>query len=619
MSPDMWLALAILAGAIVLFITEWLRVDVVAIAVMVALMLTGLLSTAEALSGFSNPAVLTIAALFIVGGAVMQTGLADWIGRGILSIAGTNPVTLILVIMGAVALLSSFMSSTGTVAVLLPAIVSLARNAKISPSRLLIPLAFGSLMGGALTLIGTPPNLIASDVLRDAGLTPFQLLDFTPMGLILLAAGILFMLLVGRHFLPDHMPVQDVQRIDSPAELVELYRLPDNLFRLRVRRESGLLGKTVVESRLGEDFQVSVLEILQPRTGLRRSETSSGLRSNGLERVPVASRPIGAHDILVVQGDPNNVRHAAAYWNLGLQSAQVREEHDLISDEVGVAEVLLPPRSSLAGRTLVESRFGSTYHLTVLGISRPGEGDGLDLKNTVLQFGDTLLVQGAWRDILALRNKRRDFVVIGEPEAMAGAPVRRKAPLVLLILVGMLVLLVTNATSVAAASMLAALAVILAGCVTIDQAYEAVDWKSIVLVAGMLPMSIALERVGLVNIIAQGLIDTVGTLGPLAVLAGLFLLTALFTQVLSNTATTVVIAPIALAAAVKMDVEPYALVMAVAMAASMAFASPVASPVNALVMGAGRYRFGDYARVGVPLLLLCLVLCVLFLPLLFPF
>jgi di/tricarboxylate transporter len=618
----MWLALIILAAAIVLFITEWLRVDVVAIAVMVALMLTGLLSTGEALSGFSNPAVLTIAALFIVGGAVMQTGLADWIGRGILSVAGTNPATLILIIMVAVALLSSFMSSTGTVAVLLPAIVSLARNAKISPSRLLIPLAFGSLLGGALTLIGTPPNLIASDVLREAGMSPFQLLDFTPMGLILLVAGILFMLLVGRHFLPDHMPVQEVQRIDSPVELVELYRLPDNLFRLRVRRDSGLVGKSIVESRLGENFQVSVLEILkpvQPRAGLRRSEPSLGPRSNGLQRVPVATHTIGASDTLVVQGDPNNVRHAAAYWNLGLQPAKTREGHDLISDEVGVAEVLLPPRSSLAGQTLVESRFGSVHHLTVLGISRPGAKGDHDLKDTVLQFGDTLLVQGAWHDILALRNKRRDFVVIGEPEAMAAAQTRRKAPLVLLILAGMLALLVTNATSVAAASMLAALAVILTGCVTIDQAYEAVDWKSIVLVAGMLPMSIALEHVGLVNIISQGLIDTLGVLGPLVLLAGLFVLTALLTQVVSNTAATVVLAPIALAAASKMGVQPYALVMAVAMAASMGFASPVASPVNALVMGAGAYRFGDYARVGVPLLLICLVLCVLFLPLLFPF
>ena len=618
----MWLALIILTAAIVLFITEWLRVDVVAITVMVALMLTGLLSTGEAISGFSNPAVLTIAALFIVGGAVMQTGLADWIGRGILSVAGTNPATLILIIMGAVALLSSFMSSTGTVAVLLPAIVSLARNAKISPSRLLIPLAFGSLLGGTLTLIGTPPNLIASDLLREAGMSPFQLLDFAPMGLILLVTGVLFMLLVGRHFLPDRMPVQEVQRIDSPVELVELYRLPDNLFRLRVRRDSGLAGKAVVESRLGEDFQVSVLEIfepVQPRTGLWRSEPPSEPRSTGLQRVSVATHTIGANDTLVVQGDPNNVRHAAAYWNLGLQPAKTQEGHDLISDEVGVAEVLLPPRSSLAGQTLVESRFGSVHHLTVLGISRPGAERVRDLKGTVLQFGDTLLVQGAWHDILALRNKRRDFVVIGEPEAMAAAPARRKAPRVLLILAGMLALLVTNATSVAAASMLAALAVILTGCVTIDQAYEAVDWKSIVLVAGMLPMSVALERVGLVGIISQGLIDTVGVLGPLAVLAGLFVLTALFTQVVSNTAATVVVAPIALAAASTMGVQPYALVMGVAMAASMGFASPVASPVNALVMGAGAYRFGDYARVGVPLLLLCLVLCVLFLPLLFPF
>jgi di/tricarboxylate transporter len=601
---EMWLAVGILAAAIVLFITEWLRVDVVAIAVMVALMLTGLLSTPEALSGFSNPAVLTIAALFIVGGAVMQTGLADWFGHRLLGIAGTGEAALILVIMGAVALLSSFMSSTGTVAVLLPAVISLARSARISPSRLLIPLSFGALLGGATTLIGTPPNLIVSDVLREAGLPPFRLFDFAPMGLILLAAGVLFMLVVGRHWLlPVRSPVQDLQRVDSPAELMELYRLPDNLFRLRVRRGSALVGRTVAESRLGEDFRVSVLEILragQARTGLRRGEPPLWLRSEATERVLVAERTIAANDILVVQGEPNDVGHAAAFWNLGLQPARAQEGQALINDEVGIAEVLLPPRSLLAGKTLVDSRFGSTYSLTVLGISRPGAEGALDLKRTVLQFGDTLLVQGAWRDILALRDRRRDFVVMGEPEAMAGAPARHKAPLVLLILAGMLVLLVTNAVSVAAASMLAALAVIVAGCVTIDQAYEAVDWKSVVLVAGMLPMSIALERVGLVNVVAQGLIDSLGAYGPLALLAGLFLLTALFTQVLSNTATTVVVAPIALAAAQKLGVQPYALVMAVAMAASMGFASPVASPVNALVMGAGNYRLATMPASACP-------------------
>lgn len=299
--------------------------------------------------------------------------------------------------------------------------------------------------------------------------------------------------------------------------------------------------------------------------------------------------------------------------------AQTDEQDSLVTDEVGLAEVLLPPRSSLVGKTLVEVRFGTIYKLTVLGIHRPGVSEPLDLKTPRLRFGDTLLVQGPWQNLLTLRKQRKDFVVMGEAEGMVGAPARQRAPLALLILVGMLVLLVANLLPVAAACLLAALAMVLAGCLTIDDAYAAVDWKSIVLIAGMLPMSTALEKVGLVGLAAEGLTDTLGALSPLVVMVSLFGLTSLFTQVLSNTATTVLVAPIALAAAQKLNVQPYAFLMAVAMAASMAFASPVASPVNTVVMGAGDYRFSDYIRVGLPLILLTLVISALVIPLLWPF
>lgn len=622
MGTDAWIALSILAIAIILFVTEWLRVDVVALGVMVALMLTGLLTPAEALSGFSNSAVLTIAALFVVGGAVMQTGLAGVIGQRILSIAGTGETRLVAVIMGAVAMLSAFMSDTGTVAVLLPAIVSLSGSANLSASKLLIPLSFGSLLGGAMTLIGTPPNLIVSDLLRQEGLRPFSFFDYTPAGLLLLLGGVLFMVLVGRRLLPERRSVQDVQRVETPEQLVALYRLPDNLFRLRVRRGSALIGQTVVEADLGKAFQISVIEMLrsrQSRPPLEGHRLSKILQPVNLERVSREETPIAVDDILVVQGTGNDVSHAAAYWNLGLQPAEIADRENLIDDEVGIAELLLPPRSSLLGRNLVETRFGSTYRLTVLAINRPGDEGMTNLKQVPLKAGDTLLVQGTWRAIMSLKDKRRDFVVMGEPEVMAGIPARRKAPLTLFVLVGMLLLMVTNVVSVVAAAMVAALATILLGCVTIDEAYEAVDWRSIVLIAGMLPMSTALEKVGLVNGMAVGLVDLVGSFGPLAVLSGLFLLTSGFTQVLSNTATTVLIAPIALAAARQLGVQPQAFLMAVAVAASMAFATPVASPANTLVMGAGNYQFRDYLKVGAPIIVVSLLLSVVFLPLLWPF
>jgi di/tricarboxylate transporter len=635
MTVEMWIALGILVVAIVLFITEWLRVDVVALGVMVALTLTGLISSTEAISGFSNPAVLTIAALFVVGGAVMQTGVAAAIGERILLIAGTNPVRLTVVIMLAVALLSSVMSSTGTVAVLLPAIVSLAASAKISNSKLLMPLAFGSLLGGALTLIGTAPNVIVSDLLREQGLEPFRFFDYTPIGIALVVAGGLFMVLVGRRLLPDHKPKQDVQRIATPEELVAIYRLPENLFRLRVLPNSNLIGKTAAEARLRRDFGLTVVNVLRARPSRRPAgvladrggaEGRSGRREDDLETiVPTPETIFRESDILVAKGETSYIGHTAAHWKLGVQPARVDDdmeepvEQTLVSQEAGVAEVLLPPRSSLLGKNLVDSRFGTLYGLTVLGITRPGTDEPLNLKETPLRFGDTLLVQGPWQNILALKERPRDFVVMGEFEEVMGPPAQKKAPVAILILGGMLLLMIGDVVPLVTASLLAGLAMILTRCVTIDEAYDAVDWKSIVLIAGMLPMSIALERVGLVDLVATGLTDHLGAVGPTLVLGGLFLLTSLFTQVISNTATTVLMAPIALAAAAQLNVSPYAFMMGVAVSASMAFASPVATPANTLVMGAGQYRFIDYIKVGVPMILITLVVSTLVLPMLFSF
>jgi di/tricarboxylate transporter len=328
---------------------------------------------------------------------------------------------------------------------------------------------------------------------------------------------------------------------------------------------------------------------------------------------------IQRNDALIVRGDDDAVNRAAVHWNLAVQPPHPKDTKALLSREVGVAELLLPPRSSLLGKTLAEVRFGTSYRLTVLAISRPGDGHHLDLKNTRLQFGDTLVVQGRWHDISRLRDFRRDFVVMGEPESEVNRPPRSKARWVAAIMAGMLVLMVGEFVPLVTASLVAALLIVLTGCLTMDKAYDAIDWRSIVLIAGMLPMSTALEKVGLVNLIATGFVDTLGGIGPLAVMIGLFLLTSIFTQVLSNTATTVVIAPIALAAAQTLDIQPHAFLMSVAIAASMAFASPVASPANTLVMGAGNYRFSDYVKVGVPLILLLLVAVALLLPLIFPF
>lgn len=624
MSPEQLVALAILAVAILLFVTERLRVDVVALGVVVALLLTGLLSVGEALAGFSNPAVLTIAALFVVGGAVMQTGLAGAIGRRVLRISGGGEVRIMLAVTVTVALLSSVMSDTGTVAVMLPAVVSMAAAGGVAPSRLLMPLAYGSLLGGATTLIGTPPNLIASDLLRESGYGPLGFFSFLPIGGALLVVGLLYLLTVGRRLLPVQIPRTEAQRDASPEELLEIYRLPDNLFRLRVRRASPLVGRSIGDADLRRRHGVTVLEVhraREPRMLGRVGVLPGASPASALEEIPAnADTVLQLDDALIVRGAPPDVWHAAADWNLAVQAASPMEGKALVDQEAGIAEVLLPPRSDLAGKTLAEARFGRTLGLTVLGINRPGAVEPPDLDVDPLQFGDILLVQGRWSDILALRDRRKDFVVMGQPEAMVGAPARARAPVAAIVLLSMVALIAFGLLPVATASLLAALAMVLTGCVTMDQAYEAIDWRSVVLVAGMIPMSTALEKVGLIDVFAGGLITGLGDLGPTAVIAGLFLATSICTQVLSNTATTVLIAPIGLAAARELGiVQPQAFVVSVAIAASMALASPVASPVNTLVMGAGRYRFSDYARVGTPLILVALIVTVLLAPIVFPF
>ena len=623
MTLQMYIALGILLFAIIFFVTEWLRVDVVALIVVIALMISGLLTPSEAISGFSNPVVLTIAALFVIGGGVLQTGLAASIGNYILKIAGTNPTRLIVTVMLSVAFLSAFMSDTGTVAVLLPAVISLAASAKISSSKLLIPLSFGALLGGAATLIGTPPNLIVSDVLRESGEQAFQFFDYTPIGILLIAAGVIFMLTIGKRLLPDHVQTQDVQRLATPEELARRYQLPDNLFRLRVRQLSPLIDKTIMEGEFGARFNVNILELRrapEARTVVKVGDTSLVWKADKRKGLrPSTETTFQAEDILIVQGTPTDVAHLAASWNLGVQPAQTEDDKSIINQEVGLAEVILPPESQLIGKTLPELHFGSQYHLSVLGIQRPRTDEQLNLKATPLHFGDILLVQGPWENILALKKHRRDFVVVGQPESMIGPANRSKAPIAAVIMFVMLLTMIGEVLPLTTTSMLAGLLMILTGCLTIDEAYGYIDWKSIVLVAGMLPMSTALEKVGLVSLGAQSLTDTLGSLGPIWVLGGLFLATSIFTQVLSNTATAVLIAPLALAAAHNLDVQPQAFLMAVGLAASMAFASPVASPVNTLVMGAGNYRFSDYIKIGVPMLLIGLIVAMLALPLLFPF
>lgn len=622
MTLEMWITIAILGVAMVLFITEIIRLDLVALGVMTALMLFGILTIEEGLAGFSNKAVISIAALFIVGGAVFHTGLASLIASRILQVAQGDLTRLMVIMMVSVALMSAFISSTGVMALMLPAVVSLARQMRVGASKLLLPMAYSALLGGALTLIGTPPNLLINEALRSAGLPPFDFFSFTPLALLLLGIGVIYMLVFGRRFLPDPKPKSGVQTVVTPHELFLIYELPGNLFRLRVQDDSPMVGQTIRESGLSDAYNLNVLS-LQRANGDPRPILPLISRTATQERlhVPSAETPLHASDLLLVQGSAEDVARATGALKLAVLAAEPVLEGDVISNEVGIAEVLLRPRSTLIGKTISELRFSRNYHLTVLALRRPGAENPVAIKDTPIKLGDVLLVQGEWKHIFALKQLREDFVVMGEREALQVGALTRpdKAPITLLIMVAMVALVALNILDLAPASILAALAVILTRCIETDDAYSTIDLKTLFLMAGMLPMSTALAKVGLVDMVATGFVGALGQGGTVVVMAGLFILTAAMTQVLSNTATAVLIAPLALATAQQLGVQPHAFLMSIAVAASMAFATPIASPVNTLVVSAGGYRFMDYVRVGVPLVILSLIVSVIVLPILFPF
>ena len=613
---DMVTVFVILAITIVLFVSDRLRLDLVAILSLLALMLTGILTVPEALAGFSASIVIIIAALFVVGTALFHTGVASMLGQWLARSGGTSEVRIIVMLMLLVAFLSAFMSSTGAVAVLLPVVVSLASDAKTSVTKLLIPLAFGALIGGMLTLIGTPPNIVVSGVLAERGLEPFGFFDFTPIGLMILAVGILYMVVFGRRLLPDKARARENADINANQlssttvnQLCEQYHLDDDLYRLRVRRASPLVGRRLANLDLGETYHVNVLE-RQPWP----DDDAPPLASTAVD----ADTVIDVHDVLLTQGSPQAIARLCRELDLG-----VRPREDGVSrtpgSELGMAEVLVRGRSQLRGKTLQDLRFRSAYNVSVLGIMRRGESITTDVATIPLEFGDALLVQGTWASIQTLTQQSADFIVVDVPREMAQqAHTPTNAVTAVAIVVIMLLVMTFQLLPTVTAVMLAAVAMVLTGCLPIRDVYRSINWESVILIAAMLPMATALEKTGGVTFVADLLTDGLGGYGALAVMAGLFVITTLFSQFISNTATTVLIAPIALAAAVTMGVSPYPYLMMVAIAASTAFSTPIASPVNTLVLGPSGYRFSDFAKVGVPLQVLVLIISLIAIPIFFP-
>ncbi len=775
MTVDIALVFGILLVSLVLFVTEKLRMDVVALAVLGTLAVTGLVTPAEAISGFSNPAVVTVWAMFIISAGLTNTSVADIIGKRILRVSGNTEARRIIVIMLISGVLSAFMNNIGVAALMLPIVLDIARKTDTSPSRLLMPMAYGTLLGGLTTLIGTPPNLLVSAFLDDNGLTPFGLFDFTPVGSVVMVGGIAFIAFIGRRWLPRRDPMRETAG-GSQENLLEQYSLQERTFVLQIPEKSVFDGKTLAESRLGAAAGLSVFAVMRsgqpnlttdgttvlkagdrllaggrldrlndlkewkhllvrdvefvrehlasekidiaeimikPGSSLAdRTLSQAGFRQkfhlNVLaigrggevrrtnlpdtvlqegdtllvhgERVRIASlrtseglveespKPqdeliasyqleermwalhvpersflvgstlgeirmrdaLGLHVLAIVRGKTTSImpdaaaalqardvliiscRKADLDLLLGFHELQVHGESvpdigDLKSDKIRLAEAVLLPRSALAGKTLRQLHFRAKYGLQVIAVWRKGRAYRSELRDMELSFGDALLLLGK-KENLKMLGRESDFLVVGDELKDTSVRKPKKAPMASLILVCILFPVLMGWLPIAIAALTGATLMVLTNCLNMEEAYKAIDWRSIFLIAGMLPLGTAMQNSGAAGLLAESVVVFGDLVGPWGVIIALYLITALATSIIPTAALVVLMAPIAVTSSVSMGISPYAALMAIAIAASASFTSPISHPANVLVMGPGGYRFMDYVKLGIPLTLVVMVL-----------
>ena len=615
--------LIILLVSAILFVSGKVRSDLVAICALLALLLCQILTPTEALSGFSNTTVIMMIGLFVVGGGIFQTGLAKMIGSKVMSLAGNSETKMFLLVMLVTGAIGAFVSNTGTVALMLPIIVSMAASAGKSPRRFLMPLAFASSMGGMMTLIGTPPNLIVSDTLQNAGYEPLSFFSFLPVGLIILTVGILVLLPMTKLLTPKEKQKDKKKTGKSLKELVSEYGISSTLFRVHVKDEkSAAIGKTVAGLDVYRNYGLNVLEV-------RRSNGQNRFVRTVSQKLASPDMIIGQGDVLYLSGEPEMVTKFAEDYSLRLLDIHTDEIDGSSSHasmdffDIGVAEILIMPTSSMIGRRIADAGFRSKFSVNVLGIRRKNDYILQDLGAVKMQDGDVLLVQGGWADIARMKDESVNWVVLGEPLKEASkVTLDYKAPVAAAIMIAMIIAMVVESIPVAPVTsvLLAAILMVLTGCVrSMEAAYKTINWQTIVLFAAMLPMSIALEKTGVSAMISGSIVDGLGGSGPRILLAGIYAVTSVMTIFISNTVTAVLMAPIALQCALQIGVSPVPFMYAVTVAASMCLASPFSTPPNALVMSAGQYTFMDYIKVGLPLQIFYGVVMVIVLPLLFPF
>ena len=606
--------LIILALSAVFFAMGKVRSDLVALCALVALLLTGTLTPQEAISGFSNQVVIMMVGLFVVGGAIVQTGLAKKASGKLMMLAGNNEIGLFLLLMVVTAVIGAFVSNTGTVALMMPIVVSLAQKAKIRASRLLMPLAFASSMGGMLTLIGTPPNLVIQEALTESGHQPLGFFSFLPVGLVCIVVGIVVLLPLSKRFLNGRQRGDDdgkARRRKTLDDLLEEYSLKDDLSVFTVTDASLVKDKSIVELDVQRRYGLSVLEVR------RVKKTRAKLMKEVEQRLAGPDTRLMVGDIVYVSGNKQQAEQMAADMQLDKTS------QPLAFYDIGIAEAVLMHNSRLCGKTLRDGGLRRLYSVNVLGVRRGDDYITRNLADLKLRQGDILLIQGKWKNISRIANLAEGILIMGQPlEEAARVTLDYKAPLAAAIMVAMILTMVFDFIPVApvTAVITAGLLMVLTGCIrSVEAAYKTINWESIVLIAAMLPMSVALEKTGASALVARMLADGLGQASPYALLAGVYFTTSLLTMFISNTATAVLMSPIALTSAMAIGVSPYPMLFAVTLGASMCFASPFSTPPNALVMQAGGYTFMDYIKVGLPLQIIMGLVMVFVLPLLFPF
>ena len=621
---SMTITLIILIITVAMFIWGKVRADIVALTALAALLVFGILTPAEALAGFSSPIVVMMIGLFVVGGAIMQTGLAKLTGNKLMALSRGNETITFLLVMLVTSFIGAFVSNTGTVALMMPIIMSLAAGSGMQSSRFLMPLAFAGSLGGMLTLIGTPPNLVIDEVLTEAGFKPLAFFSFFPVGIIVIAIGIIVLMPLSKIFLSKKQNGKKKKQGKSLDDLVDEYQLLDNLHRYIVpsRRPSAALdengeqmdivGKTLKDLSIQKKYGVSIIEI--------RNEKKSrlGLVKDVSQNMAKSSSTIQVHDTLYIIGEEEKMKRFASDYGL-------RKMKDVKIDfyDLGLTEIVVMPTSNFAGLRIGEANLRKRFGINVLGVKRGDEYITDNLIATKLHVGDMLLVQGEWTNLAHLATDTSNWVVIDQPEKTADKVLLDyKAPVAAAIMLLMIAMMVFDFIPVApvTAVIIAGLLTVFAGCFrNVEAAYKTINWESIVLIAAMMPMSTALEKTGASALVSQGLVDSLGAMGPTALLAGIYFTTSLMTMFISNTATAVLMAPIALVAAQQVGVSPYSFLFAVTLGASMCFASPFSTPPNALVMKAGGYTFMDYVKVGLPLQIIIGVVMTFVLPLLFPY